>query len=147
MGKFRNHTTNTNIMKNQNQFVQAMKCCLTNGKFALLLISSIFLFTFCHNRQGATEEVVTSNSCESLIGNWESEKMNLYGKYPTVKIKVENGTNIVTINGIFVANGDYTAMCQDGKLKVSGIPGANEVLLSADAFYMFGQKFHKVNQP
>ncbi len=36
-------------MKKQNQFVQAMKCCLTNGKFALLLFSSILLFTSCGN--------------------------------------------------------------------------------------------------
>ena len=49
MGKFGNHTTKTNIMKKQNQFVQAMKCCLTNGKFALLLFSSILLFTSCGN--------------------------------------------------------------------------------------------------
>jgi hypothetical protein len=49
MGKFRNHTTKTNIMKKQNQFVQAIKCCLTNGKFALLLFSSIILFTSCGN--------------------------------------------------------------------------------------------------
>ena len=38
MGKFRNHTTKTNIMKKQNQFVQVMKCCLNNRKFALLII-------------------------------------------------------------------------------------------------------------
>lgn len=36
-------------MKRQNQFVQAMKCCLTNGKFALLLFGSILLLTSCGN--------------------------------------------------------------------------------------------------
>ena len=41
MGKFKNQTTKPNIMKNQNQFVQAMKYYLTNGKIALL-----FLFIF-----------------------------------------------------------------------------------------------------
>lgn len=42
-------------MKKQNQFVQALKCCLTNGKFALLLISNIFLFASC-NKDLSREE-------------------------------------------------------------------------------------------
>ena len=131
MGKF------TNI-------VPALKCRRTNGKFALLLIISILFFSSCHNQQGATEEVVTSNSCENLIGQWEGGRKNSWGNYKTVIIKMENNNYIVTIQGTGV-DGDYTAICQDGKLKVSGIPMTSEVFLSIDAFYLLGIKFHKVN--
>jgi len=124
--------------------VQAMKCCLTNVKFALLLFISILFFSSCHNQQSDTEEVVTSNSCENLIGQWEGGKKNSWGKYKTVIIKMENNNYIITIQGTGV-DGDYTAICQDGKLKVSGIPMTSEVLLSTDAFYLLGIKFHKVN--
>lgn len=36
-------------MKNKNQFMQTMKCCLTIRKIALLLFISILLFTSCGN--------------------------------------------------------------------------------------------------
>ena len=40
--------------------VQAMKCCLINGKFALLLLGSIFLFTSCGNglSRGNAEKII-----------------------------------------------------------------------------------------
>ena len=47
-------------MKNQQNIVQAMKCCLTNGKFALLLFSSILLFSSCGNElsRGRAEKLI-----------------------------------------------------------------------------------------
>ncbi len=58
-------------MKNQNQFVQAMKCCLTNGKFALLLLSSILIFTSCGNK-------LTRDKAEQLIKD--------FYKFPNIEI-------------------------------------------------------------
>ena len=94
MGKFKDHTTKINIMKNKNQFVQAMKCCLTNGKFALILFISIIFFNSCKQKENettATNEDVTiaeepiknstksiDNTTNTIIEN--SSEANVYLK-------------------------------------------------------------------
>ncbi len=82
MGKFTNQTTKINIMKKQNQFVQAMKCCLTNGKFVILLFSSILLFTSCkqsgsQNSESISDQVsnlISSNPCDKFIGKYSRQQ-------------------------------------------------------------------------
>lgn len=82
MGKFTNHTTKTNIMKNQNQFLQAIKCCLTNRKFALLFLSSLLLFNSCkqsgsQNSESVSDQVknlISSNPCDKFIGKYSRQQ-------------------------------------------------------------------------
>ncbi len=69
-------------MKNINQFMQAMKCCLTNGKFALLLFSSILLFTSCkqsgnQNPESLSDQVgnlISSSPCDKFIGKYSRQQ-------------------------------------------------------------------------
>ena len=69
-------------MKNQNQFVQAMKCCLTNGTFALLFISIFFLFTSCkqsgsQNSESISDQVsnlISSSPCDKFIGKYSRQQ-------------------------------------------------------------------------
>ncbi len=82
MGKFTNQTTKINIMKNQQNIVQAMKCCLSNGKFALLFISIFFLFTSCkqsgsQNSESISDQVsnlISSSPCDKFIGKYSRQQ-------------------------------------------------------------------------
>jgi len=63
-------------MKKQNLIFQAMKCYLTNGKFALLLFGSILLLNSCNqsgnqNSESISEQVgnlISSSPCDKFIG-------------------------------------------------------------------------------
>jgi hypothetical protein len=69
-------------MKNQNQFVQAMKCCLTKEKFALLFISIFFLLTSCkqsgsQNSETVSDKVsnlISSSPCDKFIGKYSRQQ-------------------------------------------------------------------------
>ena len=59
-----------------------MKCCLTNGKFALLLFSSILLFTSCkqsgnQNPESLSDQVgnlISSSPCDKFIGKYSRQQ-------------------------------------------------------------------------
>lgn len=96
-------------MKKQNQIVQAMKCCLTNGKFALLLFINIFLFSSCNqsgsqNSESVSDQVsnlISSSPCDKFIGKYSRTttvsgysgssniEINKVDDYYTIKIRIE----------------------------------------------------------
>ena len=116
MGNFAKHTTKTITMKNQNQFMKSMKCHRTNGKFALLIISSIFLFTSCGN--GLSRE-----KAEKLIKDYyqfptvETDKFSTYESFMSAHDVAEKRKILFEKNLIYKeSNGnDYYYFTQEGK--------------------------------
>lgn len=98
MGYLQNQTTKINIMK-KNQFMQAIKCCLTNGKFALLLFCSFIIS--CKSTQEINS---TTNPKNETILNTEplDEKITLSNEDRELcltnhlgNIEITNNTNNV----------------------------------------------------
>lgn len=69
-------------MKNQNQILQAIKCYLTNRKFALLVFGSILLLNSCNqsgnqNSESISDQVsnlISSSPCDKFIGKYSREQ-------------------------------------------------------------------------
>ena len=104
MGKFKNNTTKTSIMKIQNQIEHALKCCVTNGKFALLLFCSIFTLNSCKQKnteigttvvETSAEEIKDTNNEDFFIGRWLCNENNwyldLYYENDILYCKYDNG--------------------------------------------------------
>lgn len=70
------------MMKKQTQIIQTRKSCLTNGKFALLLLSTILSFTSCkqsenQNSESISEQVgnlISSSPCDKFIGKYSRQQ-------------------------------------------------------------------------
>ncbi len=111
--------------------VQAMKCCLINGKFALLLLSSIFLFTSCGNglSRGKAEKIIKNYYqypiCEveeyfnySIYAHKEEQLKNIIQNGLIEKTPVNIGWNnyadqyVITEKGKKFVLGDVSPYCQ-----------------------------------
>lgn len=88
-------------MKKQNLIFQAMKCYLTNGKFALLLFGSILLLNSCNqsgnqNSESISDQVsnlIPSSPCDKFIGKY-SRTTNISGYSASSNIIIEkDGSN------------------------------------------------------
>ena len=145
MGKFETFNK-TNIMKKQKKIVQAMKCCLTNGKFALLLFSSILLFTSCKQKEKAESETndgqtitATISSCEDKVGKYTSF-VNNQPLFNGIVEKRDEQNYVLTLN-MGILNPKFQGKCENSKLvfKVDG----TDVEITGKSFIALGAEFIK----
>ncbi len=131
-------------MKKQNQFLQAIKCGLTNIKFSLLLISCILSFTSCKQIEKEESDTNDSQATTTYISSCEDK----VGKYsvvavPTFKAVIEKRDEqnyVLTLNmGIF--NPKFQGKCEHNKLtfKVDG----TDVEIIGNSFIALGTEFIK----
>ena len=131
-------------MKIQNQIEHALKCCVTNGKFALLVFSSILLFNSCKQSQkqdsgaenGQSSNIIAQNQCDKFIGKWESKS--------GAEITISKNQNQYFFELRYMGYAKFIALSENECLRVQG-NGNDLVCLSGDNILYRGSEYHKIN--